>query len=88
MSSPPTLGDRISALFQESLNRTVPSVDTDLFETGILDSLSFVTFLVHLEDAFGFSASIDDLEFDNFRSIARITSFVASRCGAAAVAPA
>lgn len=82
MANLAALCDRIATVFQTSLNLTVPSVDTDLFETGILDSLSFVTFLVGLEEEFGFNASIEDLEFDNFRSIARIAAFVASRNGA------
>lgn len=73
---------RIATLLKTSLNLTVPSTDTDLFETGILDSLSFVTFLVDLEEDFGFSTSIGDLEFDNFSSVARIAAFVASREGA------
>lgn len=75
------LRGRIANLFATGMNLTVPSVDTDLFETGILDSLSFVTFLVHLEEEFGLAASIDDLEFDNFRSVARIAEFVAARSG-------
>ncbi len=81
-----SLGQRIATLFQASLNLTVPSMETDLFETGTLDSLSFVTFLVHLEEEFGFSASIEDLEFDNFRSIGRIAAFLASRNGARSAA--
>jgi acyl carrier protein len=79
-----TLCDRIATLFQTSLNLTVPSIDTDLFESGILDSLTFVTFLVQFEEDFGLSVSIDDLEFDNFRSVARIAAFLASRNGARA----
>jgi D-alanine--poly(phosphoribitol) ligase subunit 2 len=79
-----TLCDRIATLFQTSLNLTVPSIDTDLFESGILDSLTFVTFLVQFEEDFGLSVSIDDLEFDNFRSVARIAVFLASRNGARA----
>jgi acyl carrier protein len=82
VADPTALGDRIATLFQTALSLTVPSVETDLFETGILDSLSFVTFLVHLEEAFGFHASVDDLEFDNFRSISRIAAFLAARQGA------
>lgn len=81
MAEREALRERIANLFVTQMNLAVPSVDTDLFETGILDSLSFVTFLVHLEEAFGLTTSIDDLEFDNFRSISRMAEFIAARNG-------
>jgi D-alanine--poly(phosphoribitol) ligase subunit 2 len=84
MSEPNGLHDRISRVFSDALNLDVPAVDTDLFDTGVLDSLGFVNLLLHLEREFGVTTSIDDLEIDNFRSIARIAEFVVAR---AAVAP-
>jgi acyl carrier protein len=75
------LRERITGVFAARMSLPVPSDDADLFETGILDSLSFVTFLVHLEEEFGLTTSLDDLEFDNFRSVTRIAEFVASRNG-------
>jgi methoxymalonate biosynthesis acyl carrier protein len=80
-----TLAEHIARVFATRMSVTVPSEDTDLFETGVLDSLSFVTLLTHLEEDFGLAVSLDDLEFDNFRSIARIAEFVAARNGAKAV---
>ena len=71
--------ERIARLFSETLHRDVPSVDTDLFESGLLDSLAFVDLLVQLEREFGTTIALDDLEVDNFRSIDRIASFVATR---------
>jgi D-alanine--poly(phosphoribitol) ligase subunit 2 len=79
------LRNQISALFSRSLHVDVQSVDIDLFESGILDSLAFVDLLVELERTFGVSTSLDDLEADNFRSIARIADYVLAR--AAAVPP-
>lgn len=75
------LRDQIADLFATRLNLAVPSVDIDLLESGILDSLAFVTLLVRLEEEFGLKTSIHDLELDNFRSIARIADFVAARNG-------
>jgi methoxymalonate biosynthesis acyl carrier protein len=79
MSTPPTLHDRIAALFSDALHVEVPSAEADLFEAGVLDSLAFVELLVGLEREFGVRASIDDLEIDHFRSLARIEAFVAAR---------
>lgn len=81
MADPKVLRDRIARIFVTDMNLTVPSDDTDLFETGIVDSLSFVTLLAQLEEEFGLTTSLDDLEFDNFRTIARVAEFVAARNG-------
>ena len=71
--------DRIARVFSKDLNLDIPSVDADLFEIGVLDSLVFVELLVHLEREFGIKTSVEDLEIDNFRSIARIAEFVKNR---------
>lgn len=73
------LCQRLTRMFEERLHVEVPSVETDLLETGRLDSLGFVDLLVHLEREFGTEVSPADLELDNFRSIARIAAFVSAR---------
>jgi methoxymalonate biosynthesis acyl carrier protein len=70
---------KLTDLFARRLNLNVPSVDTDLVETGLLDSLTLVELLAQLEETFGVSISTDDLEFENFRSIGSIAVFVAQR---------
>jgi acyl carrier protein len=70
---------KLTELFARKLNLNVPSVDTDLVETGLLDSLTLVELLAQLEETFGVSISTDDLEFENFRSITSIAVFVAQR---------
>ncbi len=67
---------RISTLFAERLNVEVPAVDTDLFETGILDSLQFVELLAALEEAFGVRVSVEEIVIDDFRTISRIAHFL------------
>jgi acyl carrier protein len=73
------LQPRIAALFAGKLNVQVPSFETDLLDTGLVDSLTFVEFLAQLEQEFGIHVSLDDLELDHFRSIARIAGFVATK---------
>src|SRR5687767_13797049 len=78
------LHERIARIFAVSLNVEVPEADTDLFDAGLLDSLAFVELLVCLEREFGVTTSVDDLEADNFRSIASIADFIESRVSAGA----
>lgn len=77
--APQELRDRIVRVFSGSLNLDISSDDTDLFESGVLDSLAFVELLLQLEREFGVTTSVDDLEVDNFRSIAAIVEFVNAR---------
>ena len=70
---------KLTELFVRKLNLEVPSVETDLVGTGLLDSLALVELLAQLEETFGVSISTDDLELENFRSIASIAGFVNQR---------
>jgi acyl carrier protein len=70
---------KLTELFAKKLNLEVSSVDTDLVETGLLDSLALIELLAQLEETFGVSVSTDDLELENFRSIASIAGFVGRR---------
>jgi D-alanine--poly(phosphoribitol) ligase subunit 2 len=72
-------------VFSGALHLDVPAFDTDLFDTGVLDSLAFVELLLQLEREFGVTTSVDDLESDNFRSIDNIAEFVGSRTRATVI---
>jgi acyl carrier protein len=67
---------QIILIFSEKLNLEVPSVDTDLVEGGILDSLAFVELLVLLEQEFAVEVPLDSVDIDNFRSLAKIAEFI------------
>jgi D-alanine--poly(phosphoribitol) ligase subunit 2 len=82
------LHERLIRLFSTALNRDVLSIDSDLFETGVLDSMAFVELLLHLEQEFGVSTSIDDMEIENFRSIGCIANFLTARGAGHATPPA
>jgi D-alanine--poly(phosphoribitol) ligase subunit 2 len=85
MSAAHVLRQQISQLFAGALNRPVPSVDLDLFEAGVLDSVTFVELLLHLELDFGVRASAADLDLDRFRSITCIADFVGERADSLSV---
>jgi D-alanine--poly(phosphoribitol) ligase subunit 2 len=73
------LTERIKRLLTQTLHLDIPSADTDLFDTGVLDSLAFVELLLRLEQEFGVAVTVDDLEVDTFRSVNRIAKFVWAR---------
>ena len=66
----------VEEFFSSTLNISVPSADTDLIETGVLDSLLLVDLIMHLEMQHGIVVDIEDLEFENFRSVRSICSFI------------
>ena len=68
--------ERLGALFAETFHIEVPSPDTDLLESGLLDSFQFVELLLQLERRFGVRVRIDDIELDDLRTLARIARMV------------
>jgi acyl carrier protein len=75
MAGPDVIG-RIQRLFIEALNAEAPSVDADLIESGLLDSLALVELLFALEREFGVAIALEELDIDTFRSVRRIGAFV------------
>jgi acyl carrier protein len=69
---------KIATIFEGNLNVQVPAIESDLFDTGVLDSVTFVDLLLHLEREFGVKCSLEDLDLENFRSIGRIAAFICS----------
>jgi betaine-aldehyde dehydrogenase len=79
MNGTTELQGRIAGLFASRLNLDIPSAETDLFESGALDSMGFVELLAQIEREFGVEVALGDIEMDTFRSIERIAEFVAGR---------
>jgi len=80
------LQQQLTDLFTNTLNLEVPSVEADLVETGVLDSLTLIDLLLSLEQEFGVKISLEEVAIDNFRSIANITQFVAQQGAQASLA--
>ncbi len=81
------LRDRIKGLFSEQMNVEVPSHDADLLESGLLDSMGLVDLLVHLEKTFGLTIGLDELNVEDFRSVATIAAVVRTRLQAKQAGP-
>jgi D-alanine--poly(phosphoribitol) ligase subunit 2 len=73
--------ERLGVLFAETFHIEVPSTDTDLLESGILDSFQFVELLLQLEQHFGFQVKIDDIDLEDLRTLARIARLLATNGG-------
>jgi acyl carrier protein len=76
---------RLTTFFSEVMHVEVPSVETDLFATGILDSQRFVELLLHIEKYFNTPIDIDDFEIENFRCIETIAALILHRQNQAGV---
>jgi acyl carrier protein len=67
---------RLRAFFSDKLSVEVSSVDADLVQTRILDSLAFVELFAYLEKEFETEISFDDIKIEDFHSIAKIAEYV------------
>jgi acyl carrier protein len=74
----------IEVIFSDKLLRHVGSPDDDLLEAGILDSMNFIDLVLNLEERFGFTLNIMDLNIEQFRSIRSIAALVSTLHGGAA----
>lgn len=67
---------RIGEIFRRTLNRQIVSAQTDLLESGLLDSLALVELLAEIEREFELELDLDDLEIESFRTLETIGHFV------------
>lgn len=73
------LQQRVADIMVHRMHLAPPPPGVDLFETGFLDSLSFVSLLVNIEEAFDMRIDLQELDLANFQSIAGIAAFIAER---------
>jgi D-alanine--poly(phosphoribitol) ligase subunit 2 len=69
----------LAVVFATNLHIDVPTPDTDLLETGRLDSVGMVELLLQVEKRFGIRVDVEDLEVDHFRSLVTIAALIAAR---------
>jgi acyl carrier protein len=78
MNADSEIAPRIARLIQEVLAVEVPAHDTDLIESGAVDSLGLVSLITEIEREFGVELPLDELDIDDFRSVDRMAAFVAA----------
>lgn len=69
---------RITDLIRDRLSVEVPTADTDLIRSGLLDSLALVMLITALEEAFVCELPLDDFDLERFRSVERIAEYLRS----------
>lgn len=66
----------VLAIFRDTLGIEVPSPQTDLIETGLLDSLAVVTLVYEIEQRTGIEISFETLDLDALRSVDSISDLM------------
>jgi len=66
----------VRAFLEGSLDSEPLDRDADVFALGYVNSLFALELVTFVERRFGVEVDTDDLELDNFRSIAAIANFV------------
>lgn len=79
MVSRVTIEERVQAILNHRLQVDFTDADEDLFQSGILDSLSFVDMLLALEEEFSIHIALDQVDLDDFRSVSRICDYIRSQ---------
>ena len=75
--------DRIRSYIAPKVTQPLADED-DIFELGLVDSLFGLQLVSFVEQEFGIEVDGDDLDIDNFCSIAAIDRFVAGKMGTGA----
>jgi len=66
-------------VFRDELHVEVPSPDTDLFDSGLLDSLQLVQLLLHLEQRPDLRIPLEEVDLYDLRSVHRLARVIAVR---------
>lgn len=80
------IAQEIEALCLKKLSIHIPARDQDLFETGVLDSLSLVQLILELEQHFQIELPMGELDISALRSIDEMARLIDRRKAPAAEA--
>ncbi|MEU9607404.1 acyl carrier protein [Streptomyces sp. NPDC048057] len=84
-AQPPRPGDdELVAELQKyfsTLTHTELGPDDDYFTLGLVASLQALQIVTHVEQTYGITVDVADLDLDNFRTAARVAGFVTAKRG-------
>jgi acyl carrier protein len=75
------IANDVVEIFSQKLHIEVCSHDSNLFESGVLDSLHLVELVFELEQQFGVRIPLGETELENFRSIESIVLMLTRQNG-------
>jgi acyl carrier protein len=79
MQTDATIVSSLTRLFRDELFIDVPSAETDLIDSGLIDSLQLVRLIMHVEREFGSRIPLGEIEVDDLRSLARLARVIVMR---------
>ena len=68
----------VAGLLRDRLCVDVTDADTDLIDSGLLDSLALVMLIGAIEETFACELPLDDFDIEDFRSVEQICRFLVS----------
>ncbi len=68
--------ERVGRLMLHVLHIEVDSIDTDLIETGVIDSLALVELIFQIEKEFGIDIRLDEIGVESFRTVKGIADLI------------
>jgi D-alanine--poly(phosphoribitol) ligase subunit 2 len=71
------LQQQINDIFAERFETKLDSLDIDLLDTGIVDSVRIVELVLEIEQRFGVSLPFEALEIEDFRTVPRLAERIA-----------
>jgi acyl carrier protein len=71
--------EEISAFLLSSIGISKLDDNEDIFETGLVNSLFAIEMMVFLETTFSIKVVMDDLDMNNFKSVAQLSEFVKNK---------
>tara|TARA_B110000467_G_C18229469_1_gene427781 strand:+ start:561 stop:806 length:246 start_codon:yes stop_codon:yes gene_type:complete len=80
MKTETNVSHELHSIFSTQLSIEIPTLDTDLLDTGLIDSLTMVDLLTHLENTYGFTVVMEDLDPEYFRTLQTIAEYVQRSC--------
>ena len=77
MSSRIQLEREIAEIFAGRFDTRLESDDVDLLESGLVDSVRIVELVLEIEQRFDVSLPFEELEIEDFRTVARLADRIA-----------
>lgn len=77
MPRPEQLIGEIRTVLLDQLLVEVSSPELDLLDAGLVDSIGLVELIVALEERFGVTLPMEDLQIEDVRSVGRIAELIA-----------
>ena len=84
-NDPDQVRKTVRSFIAASVNIDALGDEENLFEAGIVNSLFAVQLMTFVERKFGIEVGMDDLDIENFKSIAATAAFVVKKSAGRAV---